>query len=702
MINHELPLTGLKGVGPKLLGKLEQLGIYSLTDLLLHLPFRYEDHTRLTSAADMIPGEFIVIFGQVSSSQALRKGGLIAQLVTEQSKSEIAICFFKAFGRVRSVFAQGQWVLCAGILRENNFGYELVHPEWKSANNGQLPVLETHLRPVYRSCEGLAQASLRRIMDQALMLLQQGHIHCSSLYSSYSEKLSICLPDLVDAILYLHRPDGHCDKKALEQRYHPAWQALLVDELLTHQLSLYHARCELDQQQAQTIAYCKQQEQQFLENLPFNLTQAQSRVSQEIYDDLARSRPMQRLVQGDVGAGKTVVAALAALAAVKYGQVAVLAPLEVLATQHYQTLQCWLTPFGISTVLLSGRLKKQAREQVLRDIKSGESQVIVGTHALLQNDVQYASLNLVIIDEQHRFGVEQRSLLSQQASKKGKMPHQLFMTATPIPRTLAMTLYADLDVSLLDEVPKGRRPIKTIALANQRRHEVIARVRENCMNGQQAYWVCTLIEASENSASLESSRLPGQAAQALKKILDKELPGLNVGLVHGRLSGNEKNQLLTDFKEHKLDVLVATTVIEVGVDVPNASLMVIENPERLGLAQLHQLRGRVGRGSVQSYCVLMYQAPLSEQGYQRLDVLRESSDGFYIAEQDLLLRGPGDLLGARQTGDLAFRFVDLSRDDYLVRFIKSHDIDFLNLIKEEELRAAKERWLSRKSDAALM
>ncbi|ODN42331.1 ATP-dependent DNA helicase RecG [Piscirickettsia litoralis] len=692
MLNDELNLASLKGVGPKLLAKLKQLGIHSVTDLLFHLPYRYEDHTRLTPLTELIPGEFVLVFGQVSCSQILRKGGLIARLVTEFG--EISICFFKTFGRVQSAFAPGHWVLCAGVLRESDFGYELVHPEWKSAINGILPPLATQLRPVYSSCEGLAQTSLRRIINQALDYLRQGKVNFSALYSECSERMQESFPALIDAILYLHAPDASCDKKALEHYYHPAWQALLIDELLTHQLSLHHARCEVDQQKAQSLSICKQRVKQFLEKLPFELTGAQHRVSQEIYQDLVRERPMQRLVQGDVGAGKTVIAALAILQTATCGQAALLAPLEVLATQHYQTLKNWLEPFGIKVVLLSGRLKKKERESLLAEIASGQVELIVGTHALLQEDVDYNELNLVIIDEQHRFGVEQRSLLSQQAQKKGMMPHQLLMTATPIPRTLAMTLYADLDVSLLDEVPKGRQPIKTIALANQRRNEVIARVRENCQKGHQAYWVCTLIEDSEESVL--------QAAKGLKALLDEELMGLNIGLVHGRMSAQDKNQLLTDFKTHQLDVLVATTVIEVGVDVPNASLMVIENPERLGLAQLHQLRGRVGRGSVQSYCVLLYQAPLSEQGYKRLEVLRKSSDGFYIAEQDLLLRGPGDLLGARQTGELAFRFVDLMRDEYLIEFIKEQKINFSDPILKEKLCAAKKRWLTDGSSAALV
>ncbi|MES9967846.1 MAG: ATP-dependent DNA helicase RecG, partial [Sedimenticola sp.] len=471
------------------------------------------------------------------------------------------------------------------------------------------------------------------------------------------------LPDLARAIRYLHRPPPDADQKVLLEGRHPAQRRLAFEELLAHQLSLRLLREKQNRAAAPPLVPSGDLTGRLLDRLPFELTRAQSRVMAEISNDLSLGHPMMRLVQGDVGSGKTVVAALAALQAVEADhQVVLMAPTELLAEQHLRSFMGWLEPLGLEVAWLTGRHKGRARESVLADIASGTARVVVGTHALFQEDVAFHGLGLVIIDEQHRFGVHQRMALREKGSSSGRVPHQLIMTATPIPRTLAMSAYADLDVSVIDELPPGRTPVSTVVISDSRRDQVIERVRAACQSGRQAYWVCTLIE--------ESEALQCQAAEDTAALLTESLPGLRVGLVHGRLKAPEKEAVMSSFKAGDLDLLVATTVIEVGVDVPNASLMIIENPERLGLAQLHQLRGRVGRGSVESHCVLMYHAPLSENAQQRLAVMRETSDGFVVAQKDLELRGPGEVLGTRQTGEMQFRIADLMRDQPILEQVQ--------------------------------
>jgi ATP-dependent DNA helicase RecG len=494
----------------------------------------------------------------------------------------------------------------------------------------------------------------------------------------------------MEAVYFLHRPPPDVDQQQLLSGEHPAQQRLAFEELLAHQISLLTVRAEHRRIKSGAFPIKNQLKQKLIEALPFSLTEAQLRVVNEIEADLASSKPMQRLVQGDVGSGKTVVSALAALQAIGAGsQVALMAPTELLAEQHLYNFSQWLAPLGVEIAWLTGRLKGRVREQVLQQIESAEVQMVVGTQALFQNDVTFKQLGLVIIDEQHRFGVHQRLALQEKGQQQNRTPHQLIMTATPIPRTLAMTAYADLDLSVIDGLPPGRKPVTTAVLSSSRRDEVVARVRAACAEGRQAYWVCTLIE--------ESEVLQCQAAEETERLLVEALPELKVGLVHGRIKQDEKEQVMGEFKSGSLDLLVATTVIEVGVDVPNASLMIIENPERLGLAQLHQLRGRVGRGSAESHCLLMYQSPLSQQAKQRLAILRETGDGFLIAQKDLEMRGPGEVLGTRQTGEMQLRIADLVRDQEMLDDVRDGAV---MVIKSNPLAASAlvKRWLGDRVD----
>lgn len=649
-----LPITQLKGVGAKVAEKLAKIGLNTVQDVLFHLPSRYEDRTRIYTIGDCRPFTHVSILGEVMSAdiQYGKKRMLVVKL--SDGTGTITLRFFHFGTLQRNMMTPGNELRCFGEIRTGKWGLEMMHPEFKLIE-ADTEELEETLTPVYPTTEGVKQLTLRNLTEQALAMLDKGALNDLLPDGMYSQQVS-----LADALKLVHRPPPSVAVEQLEDGKHPAQMRLILEELLAQHLSVLKIRQQSDAQPGIAIDVDNGLIDKLLGNLPFSPTGAQQRVVADIQQDMRQPRPMMRLVQGDVGSGKTLVAALAALSAIGAGyQVALMAPTELLAEQHANNFSQWLEPLGIQVGWLAGKLKGKTREQVLENLANGTIQMLVGTHAIFQEQVTYSQLALVIVDEQHRFGVHQRLALREKGEAQGRFPHQLIMTATPIPRTLAMTAYADLDTSVIDELPPGRTPVKTVALPDTRRGDVIERVREACgEQGRQAYWVCTLID--------ESEVLQCQAAEDTAVILKTALPDLNVGLVHGRLKAAEKLAVMDAFKAGELDLLVATTVIEVGVDVPNASLMIIENPERLGLAQLHQLRGRVGRGAVESHCVLMYQSPLSKTATKRLAVLRESNDGFYIAQRDLEIRGPGELMGTRQTGMAELKIADLVRDAQLI------------------------------------
>ncbi|MBA6389984.1 ATP-dependent DNA helicase RecG [Colwellia sp. BRX10-3] len=652
----QIPVTTLKGVGPGMAAKLEKVGLVSLQDLLFHLPLRYEDRTRVTSVRDLMPGIFTNIIGEVTQNEIIQGKRRMMLVTINDGTGSINLRFFHFSASQKNSLAIGLNIRCYGEVNRGMRGFEMVHPEYKALDQDQpLTPAEETLTPVYSTTDGLRQISLRNLTEQALIRLKRGHVE-----ELLPAEISHQQYSLAEALALIHRPPPDTSVVLMEEGKHPAQLRLIKEELLAHNLSMLKLRAANDHHPAVVLAIDTQLEKNFLGSLPFSPTGAQVRVTAEIRTDLLKPMPMMRLVQGDVGSGKTLVAALAALTAIGQGfQVALMAPTEILAEQHAINFQKWFEPLSISVGWLVGKTKAKARRNALEHIENGNMQMVIGTHALFQEQVIFNKLALIIIDEQHKFGVHQRLSLREKGAWQGNYPHQLIMTATPIPRTLAMTAYADLDTSVIDELPPGRTPITTVALPDSRRDDVIERIRQGCTkDNRQAYWVCTLIE--------ESEVLQCQAAEDTAVYLQEQLSGLKIGLVHGRMKADEKQAVMERFKLGELDVLVATTVIEVGVDVPNASLMVIENPERLGLAQLHQLRGRVGRGLVASHCVLMYKAPLTKTATKRLKVLRESNDGFVIAQKDLEIRGPGELLGTKQTGLADLRIADLQRDAHLI------------------------------------
>ncbi len=652
-------VTALKGVGAALAEKLAKVGLETLQDVLFHLPLRYQDRTRIVPIGALRPGQDAVVEGTVAGADVVmgRRRSLLVRL--QDGSGTLSLRFYHFSQAQKEGLKRGTQVRCYGEVRPGSSGLEIYHPEYRALSGGEAIAVEQTLTPIYPTTEGLTQQRLRQLSEQALARLGP-HSLPDWLPRELADEYQ--LSPLDQAIRYLHRPPPDADVEELAEGRHWAQHRLAFEELLTHQLSLQRLRESVRAQQAPAIPMAKILRQQYLANLGFTPTGAQQRVGAEIAYDLSQSEPMLRLIQGDVGSGKTVVAAFAALQALEAGyQVALMAPTEILAEQHFINFSKWLAPLGLEVAWLAGKLKGKARASALEQIVSG-TPMVVGTHALFQDEVKFHNLALVIIDEQHRFGVQQRLALRQKGIGGRMCPHQLIMTATPIPRTLAMSAYADLDTSILDELPPGRTPVNTLVIADSRRPEVVERVRLACNEGRQAYWVCTLIE--------ESEELTCQAAETTFVDLTAALGGLNVGLIHGRMKPAEKAAVMNQFKQGQLQLLVATTVIEVGVDVPNASLMIIENPERLGLAQLHQLRGRVGRGSAASHCLLLYHAPLSQLGRQRLAIMRETCDGFIIAEKDLELRGPGEMLGTRQTGLLQFKVADLMRDADLLPAVR--------------------------------
>ncbi len=676
-----IPLSSLAGVGASQSSKLAKIGLYTLQDLLLHLPLRYEDRTQLCTIDQLLPGIHTTVEGEVLNCNISFSGRRMMTCQISDGTGILTLRFFNFNAAMKNSLSTGRRVLAYGEAKRGKYGAEMNHPEYRIQGDLSTPELQETLTPVYPTTEGIRQATLRKLTDQALEVLQT-----CAITELLPAELSQGLMSLPEALHILHRPPPDVQLSELDSGKHPAQRRLILEELLAHNLSMLALRAGAQRYHALSLNKNDALKNNFLAALPFKPTAAQNRVVAEIEHDMTLDIPMMRLVQGDVGSGKTLVAALAALRAIAHGnQVALMAPTELLAEQHVTNFRHWFAPLGIEVGWLAGKQKGKARLAQQEAIASGLVTMVVGTHAIFQEQVQFARLALVIIDEQHRFGVHQRLALWEKGQAQGFHPHQLIMTATPIPRTLAMTAYADLDTSVIDELPPGRTPVTTVAIADTRRNEIIERVRHACLDeGRQAYWVCTLIE--------ESELLEAQAAEVTWEELKNQLTELNIGLVHGRMKPQEKQAVMLAFKQGELQLLVATTVIEVGVDVPNASLMIIENPERLGLAQLHQLRGRVGRGAIASHCVLLYKSPLSKTAQRRLQVLRNSNDGFFIAQQDLEIRGPGELLGTRQTGTAEFKVADLLRDQAMIPEVQRLARHIHERYPEQAL-ALIERWM---------
>jgi ATP-dependent DNA helicase RecG len=666
----------LQGVGNAAAALLEKLNIFNTDDLLFHLPRDYEDRSTIIPMNQLSVGRSYLLEGIVKGVDFPPGKRKSMAVLLDDDCGKVTLRFYHIYKGITDRCKLGNRLRIFGEVRVGARGLEMYHPELQVISE-DTPLPQTQLTAIYPATEGLTQPKIRDYIQQAL--------------AQYSDHLPELLPPkfsngyaLKQALEYIHHPPVNANMLQLAQGSHPAQQRLIFEELVAHQISLLTRRAFIQQVEAPSFTPSKNYAKQLLASLSFEMTGAQKRVSKEIAQDLKSNKPMLRLVQGDVGAGKTLVAGVAACHALEDGwQVALMAPTEILAEQHYLNFKRWFEPLGLNVAWLSGKQKGKARaaaEQVIRD---GSAHLVIGTHALFQENVEFAKLGLVIIDEQHRFGVDQRLALRNKGLD-GMSPHQLVMTATPIPRTLAMSAYGDLDTSVIDELPPGRTPIQTVTIPLDRREEVLQRIASNCAEGKQAYWVCTLVEQSET--------LDAQAAEATFAEIKERFPELNIGLVHGKMKADEKQAVMQQFKQNELQLLIATTVIEVGVDVPNASIMVIENAERLGLSQLHQLRGRVGRGAKASFCALLYKHPLSQNGQERLRIMRETNDGFMIAEKDLELRGPGELLGTKQTGDMNFRVAKLERDDHLLN--QAHYVA-QQMLKDypDQAEALLQRWL---------
>ncbi|OGT26911.1 MAG: ATP-dependent DNA helicase RecG [Gammaproteobacteria bacterium RIFCSPLOWO2_02_FULL_42_14] len=687
VVESTIPISVLKGVGPATATHLASLNLLTVQDLLFHLPFRYEDRSRIYSIAAVKVSDRVLIEGNVISLQITGKRRYLRCVIRDDSHRSLELIFFyfaqshqkklqKINTRIR-VFGEVRWGFSGHL--------EMVHPEYAPiddiANHHFLSLLPG-LSPVYSTVKGLHQATLRKLMQQALHCLREKNILPELLPEILRQQFNAL--SIGDALQWIHFPPIEVDSVALLQAKHPAQQRLIFEELLAHQLSLRNVRQHIRQKETYLFQMDNTLENKLRAALPFQLTAAQERVLSDIKKDFLTLKPMMRLLQGDVGAGKTIVACMAALPAIQSGfQVALMAPTEILAEQHFQNFLQWFSPLSISVDMLLGKQTAAEQKKAKEKLLSGQTQFIIGTHALFQKEVVFKKLALLIIDEQHRFGVQQRLSLMSKGLHNAYFPHQLIMTATPIPRTLSMTAYADLDCSVIDELPPHRKPITTVLLSSQKRNDVIERVRLHCQQKHQAYWICTLIT--------ESDELQCEAAEQTAILLQNQLKPLRVGLIHGRLKSVAKNQIMRAFQQGEIDLLVATTVVEVGVDIRNASLMIIENSERLGLSQLHQLRGRVGRGDQSSFCVLLYQSPLSETAQKRLNVMRETQDGFLIAERDLQMRGPGDVLGQRQSGEQQWRVVDLMRDQALLPLVEKASTQLQS--DKETITALIARWI---------
>ncbi|MDO9012575.1 MAG: ATP-dependent DNA helicase RecG [Gallionella sp.] len=706
-------MTAPAKISPAALARLSKLGIHHRSELLLHLPLRYEDETHLAPITTVQPGETVQVQGTITHAEITFRPRRTLVCRLQDAGGELYLRFLNFYPSQQKQLAVDSQIRAIGEIRMGYYGLEMVHPKCRAVDIDT--PLQTSLTPVYPTTAGLSQVALRKLIANALEVLPIPE----HLPKSVFDRLK--LADFAESLRLLHSPTADISAHSLANRSHPAWQRIKFDELLAQQLSMRVHHRERSQRTAPALPPRKHHTDALLKNLPFALTKAQRKVCGEIGGDLAKPHPMQRLLLGDVGSGKTVVAALAALQAIENGyQVALMAPTEILAEQHFLKLSEWLAPLGITPVWLSGSLKKKDKKLAAEKIASGETLLAIGTHALFQEQISFHKLGLAIVDEQHKFGVQQRLALhakgkhstavrgepvepqappshplrqaqGERPEEQAKIqePHQLMMSATPIPRTLAMSYYADLDVSVIDELPPGRTPVITKLVSDTRRDEVFERVRAGCIGGQQAYWVCPLID--------ESEVLQLQNALETHQLLTDTFPELRIGLVHGKMDSAEKVRVMTAFKAGELQLLVATTVIEVGVDVPNASLMVIDHAERMGLAQLHQLRGRVGRGSAQSLCILLYQKPLSELARTRLKVIFENTDGFAIAQEDLQLRGPGELLGARQSGVAMLRFADIDADEDLLEQARGVADELLHDYPEAA-RAYLQRWMAKKHD----
>jgi ATP-dependent DNA helicase RecG len=686
-------VSKLTGIGTQTVNRLEKMGIRVIQDLIFHLPLRYEDRTRIYPIGSLMAGMTALICGRVEFIDILPRGrkSLICRI--SDGTGFISLKFFHFSANQHNILKPGTLISCFAEVRYGFAGLEMVHPDYQVISNSETYVTETRLTPVYPLTEGLSQNTLRKAVKHALSLCNnEPQLLVDWIPDSILKNYNY--PSLAEAIQTLHAPDETVTIEALQNGSIPALKRLAFEELLAHHLSLRLTRNKTKAWQAPVFASSSDKTiaEQFLRSLPFKLTGAQQRVIAEIEADCRLEHPMMRLVQGDVGSGKTIVSAYAALLALTAGyQVAVMAPTELLAEQHKRNFSAWFEGFQTKVVYLTGQLKGNARKDVLQGLADGSAGIIIGTHALFQEGVNFHRLGLVIIDEQHRFGVHQRLALREKGQQAGVRPHQLVMTATPIPRTLAMLQYSDLDISIIDELPPGRKPIVTSVIPAERRPEVIDRINNWVSNKRQVYWVCTLIE--------ESEVLQCEAAEKTAELLTRALPNVRVALIHGRMKSTDKDAVMQAFKNHQIDLLVATTVIEVGVDVPNAGLMIIENPERLGLSQLHQLRGRVGRGEGDSYCLLMYQSPLSDTARQRLGILRDSNDGFVIAEKDLELRGPGEVMGTRQTGAVHFKIADLARDADLLDNIQQTGEQIFTE-SPDAIQPLCDRWLGTSTDYA--
>ena len=647
------PIISIKGLGKKTSDRLNQLGIHTLEHLVFHLPTRYQDKTSITPLSDAGIHDEILIEATIDRIEVIpsRQRQLLCYLSDNQNH-RILLRFFHFNQYQKQALIRGETMQCFGEIKIGRKGLEMHHPEYRIITQNQSPLLEPTLTPIYPLCSGISQNKMKQWVNYSLEVLKISQL------DDYFEKITQqSMPSLKSSLMLLHHPEKDEDLSKIESFKHISQQRLIIEELATHRLSLLKTKKARKGKKTNAFILNNTLSDQLLNSIDFNLTNAQSRCIKEINDDLASSEPMLRLLQGDVGSGKTIVAVFALIQAVENNfQAAIMAPTEILARQHLQNFTQYLESLNIQIAYLSGSQNTQERREQLSLIESGKAKVVIGTHALFQDSVNFKDLSLVIIDEQHKFGVHQRLSLTKKANNT---PHQLVMTATPIPRSLTMSAYADLDTSIIDELPPGRQAVETIALSNLRRDELISKMRKISNEGRQIYWVCTLIE--------ESEALRAESAEKTFKYLKDHLKDLTVVMIHGRLTKVEKESIMKDFENGRINLLVATTVIEVGVNVPNASLMIVENAERLGLAQLHQLRGRVGRGSEKSICILMYQSPLSDYAKERLDILRQSNDGFMIAQKDLELRGPGEILGTQQTGIASMKIANIVRDAYLLK-----------------------------------
>ncbi|WP_367680390.1 ATP-dependent DNA helicase RecG [Candidatus Fukatsuia anoeciicola] len=679
------PLHLLSRVSVNQLAKLARMGLKTIQDLLLHLPIRYEDRSHLYQISDLLPGMFVTITGKIIGSKISYGRRSILTIQLSDNSGIITLRFFNFNTSMKISLSDGKQIIVYGEVKQGKYGIEIIHPEYRAYNKNIGIILNNRLIPIYSSIEGMHQATLRKIINQALNLLINANI--PELLPDEYNNTDFSLPE---AIYILHNPPANIEQTTLDKWQHPAQYRLILEELLAYNLNMLAIRSITRNYRAHSLLLSRQSnytlKKRFLTALPFKLTCAQQRVVVEIEQDLAQDFPMMRLIQGDVGSGKTLVAALAALYAITYGkQVALMAPTELLAEQHTETFRQWFEPLGLSISCLTGKKKDKARLTQQEAIAKGQISMVIGTHAIFQEQIHFFGLALVIIDEQHRFGVHQRLALWKKGKTQSFYPHQLIMTATPIPRTLAMTAYANLDASIIDELPPGRSPVTTVVIPNTRRGDIIQRIKYMCLKeGRQAYWICTLIEKSE--------ALGAQAAQETYIELQATLVDVSIGLIHGRMKAQKKQVIMKAFKQGFLQLLVATTVIEVGVDVPNASLIIIDNSERLGLAQLHQLRGRVGRGNIASHCVLLYKIPLNKIAQKRLQVLRNSNNGFVVAQKDLEIRGPGELFGTRQTGSTKFKVADLLRDQALLPIVQNLASN-MHLRYPKQSKALIQRWL---------